>query len=246
MGKWLWMGSGLLVVAAASLFGLGNEEPASLGSEVSMNDDSRPYPVESGPVEERASFFLEGENLDRLAWSLFDREFRNDPVYLAELDSLPAGERSAILAENYQDLLDALAESRGGQHASIQAAGENFIPYLRWLKNRVIEDPRDYLASRGVFHVRARDIDEWTDLFIDAFSDEDHVREALERLDPAVAQALYRELDPAVRGLMEEQRERVFPSVEAKRQTLRALLFDLRDRIASDPVGWLERSRGKE
>ena len=202
-------------------------------------------------MDNRPEFLFAVSGLSRLravgeSMALYEREIRNDRTYLGRLDALPAGERSAVLTENYQDLLEALSENRGGEYASFEAACDQFVPFLRWLKVHVIEDPVGYLGSHGVFHVRERDLEEWSALFVDAFSDEDHVREALERLEPAAAQAVYRQLGPAARRVIQEQGDRVFPAVEAKRQTLRALLFELRDRIAIDPAAWLQEMRGRE
>ncbi len=242
--RWLWSSLGAIAVALsgvvlvgwsmASEGGPGREAPA--GAHPEAGDEDGP---EDGRGRRSRRFRLEGEDLDRVAWQLNDQEIRKDVGYQRSLDGLGEDERAAVLYENFQDLMTALAESRGGRYENFEAAIEAFRPYVRWLKERVAEDPIEYLRSRGAYRVVEKDVRSWAELFVDAFSDEDHVRDALERLDEETARRLYDRLGPAAARLIEGLLGQEYPSIAAKKEDLRRRLFDLRDRIAADPEGWL-------
>lgn len=219
---------------------------ALLGFSISTWSSGSEVPREPGASEneeDRVTFVLDGENLDRVLWRLFDEEFRKDDAYIAGLAVLPEDEHAAVLTENYYDLAASLEEHRRGEHDSFDAAVDQFRRYSRWLKSRVLESPRRYLEEHGAYRVTEKDLREWTSLFVDAFSDEDHVSEALTALPGTIVKDLYDHLPEAAMGELEELRGTEFPSLEAKKSRMRQRLFALRDRIAADPEVWLESVR---
>lgn len=240
-------------VAAFVLFCLGPGNtlewtvPPSSREPVSSERPDPDQPSGGGGSQPRGEgFVLEGENLDRLARRLYHEEIRGDAHYLAGLDALPRDDRTCILEENYEDFLTALSQSRGSIYPDIEIAHGQFRAYARWLKEQVLEDPIGYLDARGAFLLSEKELREWVDLLVDAFSDEDHVQAALERLTASEARELYERLPAAAGEALLPLRGSRFESVTKKNERLRRVLFDLRDRIARDPRSWLSECRTSE
>ncbi|MBI4613456.1 MAG: hypothetical protein HY720_07565 [Planctomycetes bacterium] len=270
MCRWLWSSIATLLVALAGILFLGwsvarlppvppdvahlggqercratpdKEEGPALGGGEEAGDGEDD---EDGKQPEPPPVVIDGEDFDRLAARLYDEGIRQDSAYLARLRKLPEDDRTAILVENHRDILSALAESRGGIYPSMEEAAAQFRPYVAWLKKQVLDDPHDYLDDRGAFEVSERDVKEWVDLFVDAFSDEDRVREALEGLSAERAREIYERLPGAAREALQGVGGKRFPSVAAKKKRLRKILFALRDAVAADPLVWLRERRERD